>query len=1029
MTGIGELLIAEGLKIVVVNIISNIFSSVSSDEYKKNQSQKNLENFLKILSEDFAKKVENAIQNAFLSQNFQDIKVDTASAAIEFRDYSYSISISKRSGDQASLERASGSIIRAFARLKILCDEIIKGPIPSNGSQTKNYCKKLEIVLYALRAISALDILILVKRIEFFPGLLETLHDNLSEYIHYLSSIKKLYMDIQDKRVSEGRHMGDGFHAYMLDEEIAIRPDPRSIRRFPCADAAGVQVFNITYHFPPPISHHRECYVSGGTPGESVRSQIVDTIKGLASDQISKPVTDLLYLLKELKSITHQNLLKKYIEDGECEKIVPMLGNLMNHQIADLLYEAIKGSNLKLAKLYIDAGGSLKKIERGALNILVVAGETKNEELIKLIFEKYELDSDDTKAYEFKKALALLRKNPDCKSIIPLIENIMYKQCVVEDALGWIADDIYLKHFNLQNVDINFKNPRTGETALHQSVPIYVKYKAKSEEPGYSSTEGCNAEYRYQLYSVLITAGIDVLLKDNRGETAKDKAKKLGATEIVDKCDEIIRQKFTSDENNNNKTKSCGMCGYYFKAKFDPNFINPINGETSLHRAILNQNSDLAWHLLDEHHIDIDKKNADGQTAQELATAKKFLKMENFFKWYKFYHAVLEKNSAYIKFALKNDLIRLSSERLSDKLMTAIICSALNNKKEIISYLLEKYGISYDLQGKPRENDNYLNHIYSLAEQNQAIEIMVMINEFRKYDPVKIDPVNDLFLLAARRGDIKTLKEIVTTSHKRILWYRHSERGIKISPLYQVCTSGSVEALEYLLEEVRIDTSVFYKVEIDRSYHGYPEKLITFDLEGFQPDIIKCLKRYFCKELFNEIAGVERYYTVFDDGIFNRLFKNKLVNLNYQDPASGDTPLHVAVKITCDYADYCARRSKMQIKFMIVTDLLMAKVDTEIKNNMGQTALDLAKMIDMHYVEILENKGQLPSFYEFYKKIQRLNQRNSTSSYFTNLGSYPSTLWSLGSSIVSATARMLRVTSEPTPDIDGSSMSNSNANN
>lgn len=192
-----------------------------------NAAQKTLERFLRVLSSDFTNRVEIIVRAAFSEQNFLTMKADVTTAVTAFRAYAVT-----QGKDALQLDVATQKILDArsllFAEVTALLSRgqdrnLLNVPDPAEKARVVlQYVRSQEAAMTALQAIAALDITILAKRAEAYPGLNREIVERVNEYTETAEKLTCAYLVTPSfRRWIKWNHtnpvIADGVHAQWFE--------------------------------------------------------------------------------------------------------------------------------------------------------------------------------------------------------------------------------------------------------------------------------------------------------------------------------------------------------------------------------------------------------------------------------------------------------------------------------------------------------------------------------------------------------------------------------------------------------------------------------------------------------------------------------------------------------------------------------------------------------------------------------------------------------------------------------------------
>jgi hypothetical protein len=181
-------------------VLGNFFGQFGN----RAQTDRTLTNFLKTLSTEFVNRVENVVRDAFTNQNFLEVKTDLRSAATAFRTYTASEEL-----DKSQMVSACARVIDARSRLFSSAEALLAiepgsfltiADPAQKGSAITQRNRALEASMKALQAVAALDLLILAKKTEQFPGVGAEIVSRVNEYCHMADELKQTYLNHQSFR-------------------------------------------------------------------------------------------------------------------------------------------------------------------------------------------------------------------------------------------------------------------------------------------------------------------------------------------------------------------------------------------------------------------------------------------------------------------------------------------------------------------------------------------------------------------------------------------------------------------------------------------------------------------------------------------------------------------------------------------------------------------------------------------------------------------------------------------------------------
>lgn len=236
---------ATGIEVLLVNagvstLFNMMFSAICqpSPERQDQRIRDTFQSFLTTLSRDFQSKIESAVRQSFLDHSFEQIKIETLSALNHLSQYVQTIDQNHPRGELTALGRASASITDARSRLEVQCDNFLQAALPagyrvaetrevrsSRIAEVKRIQETIKLLFYSLKSVGSLELLILSKRAEEYPGLSRSIRTKVTQLIEVANRIRekeRLLQPLRIVQVEEG--LGDnGFPltiVYDKDQKI-----------------------------------------------------------------------------------------------------------------------------------------------------------------------------------------------------------------------------------------------------------------------------------------------------------------------------------------------------------------------------------------------------------------------------------------------------------------------------------------------------------------------------------------------------------------------------------------------------------------------------------------------------------------------------------------------------------------------------------------------------------------------------------------------------------------------------------------
>lgn len=252
--------VAGALAGVLVSFTLNRLFPLGGAQINLNFDQARLENVLERLGVDFARVVDNSIRDAFLQHAFTEIKIKTLAASRFFTDHCASCTPEQPRGDEAALNNAYSRIEEAYASFQIQLERDLLQTCPAIRTssinkrlvapQIKNeafqpypnderlqhrntyqkqhenlyiYLEKAKAYMKAFNTIVSLNLLIIARRCDLFPGIRRVVPQTIDQYRAHFTTMQTHFVNLQEFRVQAG--VGGLFQSFANNESGSVHYD------------------------------------------------------------------------------------------------------------------------------------------------------------------------------------------------------------------------------------------------------------------------------------------------------------------------------------------------------------------------------------------------------------------------------------------------------------------------------------------------------------------------------------------------------------------------------------------------------------------------------------------------------------------------------------------------------------------------------------------------------------------------------------------------------------------------------------
>jgi ankyrin repeat protein len=873
MTGFETILITQ----VVGATIGKFFGLIMGEKQALDpiKLQRDFEKFLTNLEHKFALTVQEIIVAQFLQERFNNIKAKTIMATKQLQDYLSTVNPTQLAGDKARLDIAQLSIDTAYADLVLVCEEILKGKhlTGTTPAAVNADLAILKNIIFALQAVSALEVLILTKRMEFFPTLSFSVEPTLNSYIAYANQLADLYLQKQPFRISRGSliTLPGGtirWRTFLVDDNVA----------FKCVSEAPskllIETIEIVYRFEgPPVRdvetsvtfNQRLPWYRRDSQYEELQDRLVYILTENTQITFTNSIREANYLLKEVISQVHTGFLTWYAQQPQD------IANFENQKYKKWLIDIYKTANhFQLLELAIEAE-SMASIDffksqincmdyRNSQGMLTTALNTKNPDILIAILPCISIEILRKESAAIL-ALAVVKERPDLAEIL---ESLTINK-LQESFNKYGMHDVKLFKDQIAKLDINYQNPQTGMTVLHYEV-----------------------QHRRDLhFYLLLSNGIDISIKDNKGRTAIDLEYELYQK---NRLKNYIHQAFYSEFYMLVARKNNAAALAYYLNTFDVSVnVRERDGSNALHHCVQNDKYGLEnINLLLTRHINPFIKNKEGLTAEELAlklNKKGFAQaITDFLAQHPIlalkYSAQMNRDSSFQCSYCKEKHIDVNShDDLTGRNMLHKL--AERQQENELTHVLRCHPTEYDVEAKDNNQTTALDIVAAAIEPNSNITKLL------KYHHLNA---------AAKRGDIDELQYWLNQDVDIIYYNNPRERCGPAILIFNTITIANTSNKVAMMERILIATQPLYdmnNVNARNLYLAIFKAAQIFAASHFQYDLVELIDKY----ALTLTPAKKFLYAAYkkDTDELKRLHKSDNSIINTNDLPAGNNALHISI--------------------------------------------------------------------------------------------------------------------------------------
>jgi hypothetical protein len=581
MPAIGGIILNQVVSVLANKALSMLFATPDT-------TYERLSEFLEKLSRNFVTQVEEAIRNAFLENRFDDIKATILLAHETLARYQKTKVTKPPHGDKSILNTAKHDIDKVYTQLKTQIDKILaveNNPPCEPHIRIKSYLKLTELTLLALQVLVPIDVLISIEYVDLHDTYKETIIRRIKEYTTYADRLLALYQRHQPLRVRQKEkslywpkafeddyqrfksvwpsrnHIENNstYWIYLIEGEVPINVQ---LARQP-TDYMGYQVTYSCQYGEKPILIKVAADKARNEPNVA-KDQFITELSRLALKDLKPQIESAKTIWNEAKEkILYAEAYNYLIDITEnkneeeikalADSIKPSFNRLSQSDKNTLFCRSVRLGKGNLARCYLQEGASRDALDDEAKqldeNILFIAVRSGSVDMVNLILENF---SDLDKKNKARKSATQI-----AKELNPQVAKILEQRRFI--ALMTTYSNIPAFHDKLQQldltlVDLNYRQPPSGDTLLHKML--------RATDP--------NAK-------PLMMNGASLFIANNLGETPE----KIATSSKDSRLHNLKGDLFLASARalNIDTLTECLNHGV------DINYVDPVSGNSALHEV------------------------------------------------------------------------------------------------------------------------------------------------------------------------------------------------------------------------------------------------------------------------------------------------------------------------------------------------------------------------------------------------------------------------------------------------------------